>query len=103
MRWFVVRGSDPEANAPPGIAQAQPPGPGLPEQAPSVKTVVGSGIEPDRRLDVVGPALDGVGVALRRQAAGQDLLAQPRPRRLEAGEVGRGGDPVEPRRVDGAE
>ena len=36
MRWFVVAGSGPAANAPSGIAQAQPPGPGFPKHAPSV-------------------------------------------------------------------
>jgi pyruvate dehydrogenase E1 component len=47
MRWFVVWGDAPEAKAPPGTAHAQPPGPGFPEQAPSVYTVV-----------IVGPNLD---------------------------------------------
>ena len=36
MRWLVVCPSHPEANAPPGTAQAQPPGPGFPLHAPSV-------------------------------------------------------------------
>ena len=36
MRWFVVAGSYPDAQAPPGTAQAQPPGPGFPRHAPSV-------------------------------------------------------------------
>ena len=45
MRWFVDCASKPEAYRPPGTAQAQPPGPGFPEQAPSVYTSVGSGRE----------------------------------------------------------
>jgi hypothetical protein len=36
MRWFVDRASAPLAHRPPGTAQAQPPGPGFPWQAPSV-------------------------------------------------------------------
>ena len=40
MSWLVVAPSKPLAHRPPGIAQAQPPGPGFPEQAPSVYTVV---------------------------------------------------------------
>ena len=36
MRWLVVWASAPEAKRPPGTAQAHPPGPGFPEQAPSV-------------------------------------------------------------------
>src|SRR5262245_47797276 len=46
IRWLVVWGSWPDAKAPPSSAHAQPPGPGLWRQAPSVNTVV-----------------DGVGVA----------------------------------------
>ena len=42
MRWLVVAGSNPLAHRPPGTAQAHPPGPGFPEQAPSVNTVVAS-------------------------------------------------------------
>src|SRR5512132_4136964 len=40
IRWLVVRGSWPAAKAPPSSAQAHPPGPGLPRQAPSVNTMV---------------------------------------------------------------
>ena len=40
MRWFVDLASKPDAQAPSGIAQAQPPGPGFPRQAPSVYAVV---------------------------------------------------------------
>jgi hypothetical protein len=40
IRWLVVAGAAPLANAPPGTAQAQPPGPGFPRQAPSVYTSV---------------------------------------------------------------
>ena len=40
MRWFVVCASAPEANGPSGTAQAHPPGPGFPLQAPSVYTTV---------------------------------------------------------------
>jgi hypothetical protein len=40
MRWFVVCLSAPEAKGPSSTAQAQPPGPGFPEQAPSVYTIV---------------------------------------------------------------
>jgi hypothetical protein len=36
MRWLVVAAAAPLANAPPGTAQAHPPGPGFPWQAPSV-------------------------------------------------------------------
>jgi hypothetical protein len=43
IRWFVVRASAPDANAPSGTAQAHPPGPGFPLQAPSVYTTVDSG------------------------------------------------------------
>src|SRR5438477_228285 len=35
MRWLVVRGSGPAAKRPPGMAHAQPPGPGFPMQAPT--------------------------------------------------------------------
>ncbi len=42
MRWLVVWASWPRAQAPPGTAQAHPPGPGFPEQAPSVYTIVGA-------------------------------------------------------------
>src|SRR3954468_23346440 len=38
MRWLVVAGSPPLPWRPSLVAQAQPPGPGLPEQAPSVHT-----------------------------------------------------------------
>ena len=38
IRWLVEGASWPEANSVVSSAQAQPPGPGLPEQAPSVKT-----------------------------------------------------------------
>src|SRR5689334_11969298 len=38
MRWLVVRGAPPLPVRPSRVAQAQPPGPGLPEQAPSVHT-----------------------------------------------------------------
>ena len=38
IRWLVLRASRPEANVVSSSAQAQPPGPGLPEQAPSVQT-----------------------------------------------------------------
>ena len=38
MRWLVLGSSRPEANVVSSSAQAQPPGPGLPEQAPSVQT-----------------------------------------------------------------
>jgi hypothetical protein len=40
IRWLVEWGSAPDAHAPPGTAHAHPPGPGFPEQAPSVYTVV---------------------------------------------------------------
>jgi hypothetical protein len=36
MRWLVVRAAAPLAYRPWGTAHAQPPGPGFPEQAPSV-------------------------------------------------------------------
>jgi hypothetical protein len=39
MRWFVVRGALPETTrsaSPSMMIAAHPPGPGLPEQAPSV-------------------------------------------------------------------
>ena len=36
MRWLVVWASAPDPKAPPGTAQAQPPGPGFPLHAPSV-------------------------------------------------------------------
>ena len=36
IRWLVVWAAQPDAKRPPGTAQAQPPGPGFPEQAPSV-------------------------------------------------------------------
>ena len=36
MRWLVVLGLGPGAHGPPGTAHAHPPGPGFPEQAPSV-------------------------------------------------------------------
>ena len=36
IRWFVVCASAPEAKGPSSTAQAQPPGPGFPEHAPSV-------------------------------------------------------------------
>ena len=36
MRWLVERASDPLANGPSRTAQAHPPGPGFPTQAPSV-------------------------------------------------------------------
>ena len=42
IRWLVVRAAAPLRHLPPGMAQAQPPGPGLPRQAPSVYTVVSS-------------------------------------------------------------
>ena len=38
IRWLVVAGAPPLAWRPSLVAQAQPPGPGLPEQAPSVHT-----------------------------------------------------------------
>src|SRR5436190_22377226 len=38
MRWFVVAGSPPLSCRPSRVAHAQPPGPGLPEHAPSVQT-----------------------------------------------------------------
>src|SRR4051812_38864838 len=38
MRWLVVPASPPLACRPSRVAQAQPPGPGLPEHAPSVHT-----------------------------------------------------------------
>ncbi|GAA4916713.1 hypothetical protein GCM10023204_23730 [Actinomycetospora succinea] len=38
MRWLVVPGSPPLSCRPSRVAQAQPPGPGLPEHAPSVHT-----------------------------------------------------------------
>ena len=38
IRWLVLVPSEPEAYVVRSIAQAHPPGPGLPEQAPSVKT-----------------------------------------------------------------
>src|SRR4051812_10222477 len=38
MRWLVVAASPPLACRPSRVAQAQPPGPGLPEHAPSVHT-----------------------------------------------------------------
>ncbi len=38
IRWLVVAGSGPAAWGPCGTAQAQPPGPGFPRQAPSVYT-----------------------------------------------------------------
>src|SRR6195952_5735246 len=38
MRWFVVPGSPPLPCRPSRVAHAQPPGPGLPEHAPSVHT-----------------------------------------------------------------
>src|SRR5829696_4957933 len=47
IRWFVVWGDPPESCLPSWVAQAHPPGPGLPEQAPSVQTeraATGSGI-----------------------------------------------------------
>jgi hypothetical protein len=50
IRWLVVRAAAPVAQAAPGTAQAHPPGPGFPEHAPSVYTVVGTG----RRLPVSG-------------------------------------------------
>src|SRR5258705_12206509 len=40
MRWLVLCASAPDAYAPSGMAHAQPPGPGLPEQAPSVHALV---------------------------------------------------------------
>src|SRR2546423_4907688 len=40
MRWLVVTVSAPLAKRPPGMAQAHPPGPGFPTQAPSVYTIV---------------------------------------------------------------
>src|SRR3954453_20268922 len=40
MRWLVVCGSAPLANAPSGTAHAPPPGPGFPLHAPSVYTIV---------------------------------------------------------------
>src|SRR5437899_3139262 len=40
MRWLVEDASNPQAQRPPGIAHAHPPGPGFPEQAPSVYTLV---------------------------------------------------------------
>ena len=36
IRWFVVCASAPLLQRPSGTAHAQPPGPGLPKQAPSV-------------------------------------------------------------------
>ena len=42
IRWLVVCRSAPLANGPSGTAHAQPPGPGLPEHAPSVYTTIGS-------------------------------------------------------------
>ena len=36
IRWLVVWASGPDEKRPPGIAHAHPPGPGFPEQAPSV-------------------------------------------------------------------
>src|SRR4051794_27304901 len=38
MRWLVGAGPPPLACRPSRVAQAQPPGPGLPEHAPSVHT-----------------------------------------------------------------
>jgi hypothetical protein len=38
IRWFVVAGDPPLSCRPSSVAHAQPPGPGLPEQAPSVQT-----------------------------------------------------------------
>src|SRR6187431_685099 len=38
MRWLVVCASPPLSWRPSFVAQAQPPGPGLPEQAPSAHT-----------------------------------------------------------------
>src|SRR3954467_15179950 len=38
MRWLVVRASPPLSCRPSFVAHAQPPGPGLPEHAPSVHT-----------------------------------------------------------------
>lgn len=40
MRWLVDGDSHPDAHAPSGMAHAHPPGPGFPEHAPSVYTVV---------------------------------------------------------------
>ena len=40
IRWLVLGSSCPEAYVVSSSAQAQPPGPGLPEQAPSVQTRV---------------------------------------------------------------
>ena len=36
IRWLVVCGSPPLSDGPPSTAQAHPPGPGFPRQAPSV-------------------------------------------------------------------
>src|SRR5690349_11105205 len=41
MRWLVVAGSPPLSCRPSRVAHAQPPGPGLPAQAPSVHTSSG--------------------------------------------------------------
>ena len=44
MRWLVVLAAPPLAHGSPvgATAHAHPPGPGLPEQAPSVNTIRGS-------------------------------------------------------------
>ena len=50
IRWFVLARSAPESYVVLSTAQAQPPGPGLPEQAPSVKTDTASGRSGHRLL-----------------------------------------------------
>ena len=43
MRWFVVADAGPQAKRPSGDTHAQPPGPGFPLHAPSLKTTARSG------------------------------------------------------------
>jgi hypothetical protein len=84
MRWLVDRSAAPLAKRPPGTANAQPPGPGFGEHAPSVYTTViacRGGVErldelrlelPIPRGDRSASAADGPRVTTERHCRNDD-------------------------------
>jgi len=79
IRWLVVRAAGPLAKAPPGTAQAQPPGPGFPRQAPSVYTIVG--VDGDDGVD--GESVAAATAADPSEARHPASASHPRPNRSE--------------------
>ncbi|GAA1195628.1 hypothetical protein GCM10009608_33810 [Pseudonocardia alaniniphila] len=88
MRWLVVGVSPPLPCRPSRVAQAQPPGPGLPEHAPSVHTssapsaagISGRWVVRFGRFAVVlgaEPAASGVAQAACAQAAPDRPISSP--------------------------